>query len=226
MKMALIARPSTAFTLIEVMLAVAIAAIVLAAINTVFFAALRLRNRTTEATERTLPVESAVAAIKRDLLGTVPPGAMAGVMSSDTTTVGISQPVSLEFYTAAGIVADEVPWGDIQKVDYWLQAPTNQAASASGGKDLVRGVTRNLLATTQETPEQQVLIDNVQNLRFSYFDGTNWNDTWSSTLSNIPTAIKVFINFSAKAGGATNIPVQFVVPIITQASTNKVQAVN
>jgi hypothetical protein len=78
-----------------------------------------------------------------------------------------------------------------------------------------------LLASTPESPEPHRLLGNLQNLRFSYFDGTNWNDTWSVTLSNVPIAIKVFLTFTKPGDGApASPPFQFVVPVITQLSTN------
>ncbi|HXC99968.1 MAG TPA: hypothetical protein VN048_11550, partial [Verrucomicrobiae bacterium] len=64
-------------------------------------------------------------------------------------------------------------------------------------------------------------LGNVQNMRFSYYDGTNWNDTWSTTLSNVPEAIKVFLTFTKPADNTpANPSFQFVVPVITQLSTN------
>ena len=63
-----------AFTLIEMLLAVAICAIVLVAINGVFAAAVRLRDRTSEAIEDALPVTRALEIMHRDLKGAVGPG--------------------------------------------------------------------------------------------------------------------------------------------------------
>jgi type II secretion system protein J len=214
-----------AFTLIEVLLAVGIAAIVLVAVNAVFFGALHLRAGVTDATEQTLPLDHAVAMLKRDLLGIVPPGVLPQLMSSDTMASGLSQPAALEIFTTTGVVNDDVPWGDIQKIDYSLQDPTNRTSST--GKDLIRNVTRNLLATSTEKPEQQFLIGDVQNLKFSYYDGTNWNDAWSATLSNIPTAIKVMIDFSpSKTGKPVKSPVEVLVPIVSRARTNQTDATN
>lgn len=205
---------SVAFTLIEVLLAIGIFAIVLAAINTVFFAAMRLRAKATDALEDALPTDRAVGVIKRDLAGVVPPGVLAGVMSSDTTVPGISQQVALEIYTTTGIVNDHQPWGDVQKVDYSLQLPTNNRVGHLG-QDLVRSVTRNLLATDTETPVQESLLNDVQSLKFSYYDGTNWNDSWSSTISNIPAAIRVSINFATvKTDPQLKIPIQLLVPVV------------
>jgi prepilin-type N-terminal cleavage/methylation domain-containing protein len=215
-------RGGAAFTLIELVLSLAIAAVVLAAINAVFFGALHLRASTVAVAEQTLPVERAVETIKNDLASIRPPSTNGyiGPMGTDATAVGMTRPLLLELFTSSAHISDDVPWGDVQKIDYWLQPPTNPAAGATG-MDLIRGVTRNLLASTPESPEPHRLLGNLQNLRFSYFDGTNWNDTWSVTLSNVPIAIKVFLTFTKPADGApASPPFQFVVPVITQLSTN------
>ena len=68
-----------ALTILSVLIAVAIFAIVLAAINTVFYSALRLRNRSAAAFDEALPVQQAVAIIKRDLAAKIRPlGLMIG----------------------------------------------------------------------------------------------------------------------------------------------------
>src|SRR6476620_2299644 len=63
-----------AFTLLEILIAVSIFAIVLAAINAVFYAAVRLRNHTVAMIDKSVPIELALATIRRDLLSIVPPG--------------------------------------------------------------------------------------------------------------------------------------------------------
>ena len=220
------ARTEAAFTLIEVLLAVTIAAIVLAAINVVFFGAIRLREGSAAVTEKTLPMDQLVSVMKRDLRGIVPPdGVLAGVMASDTTAVGMNQPVMLEIYTATGQLVEETPFGDIQRIDYALQDPTNRMAGP--GRDLVRNVSRNLLAVTPETPVPQRLISGVQQLQFAYYDGTNWANVWSSTLSNIPVAVRVNITFAVpKAGQVQNPPIEFLVPVVMVSRTNSTEASN
>src|SRR5437660_443159 len=74
-----------AFTLIEVILALGIFAIVMVAINTAFFAALRLRQRSSEALEQALPLEYALSILRRDLINAVPPG---GVLAGDFRSGG------------------------------------------------------------------------------------------------------------------------------------------
>lgn len=116
-----------AFTLIELVLALAIAAVVIAAVNAVFFGALHLRSSTMAVAEQSLPVDRAVETIKDDLAGIRPPSTNGngyiGPMGTDATAVGMSRPLILEVYTSSANISDDVPWGDVQKIDYWLQPP-------------------------------------------------------------------------------------------------------
>src|SRR5438128_1961088 len=114
-------RDTTAFTLMEVMLALSISAVVLVGIGSVFFSAMRLRKSTTEALEQCIPVHQALAIIRRDLQGVVPPGGtIAGDFKGGTITIGAAQAVGLQFCTATGAINDAAPWGDIQQVIYTL----------------------------------------------------------------------------------------------------------
>src|SRR6266480_4592833 len=79
--------PQRGFTLLEILLAILVFSIVLAAIHTVFFSAFRLRNKTSEAIERSLPLQQTLAIIKRDLANLVPPGGLlSGALQSTPTT--------------------------------------------------------------------------------------------------------------------------------------------
>ena len=165
------------------------------------------------------------AVLTRDLAAILPPNtnnpdSLVGAMSSDTTAPGMSQPVALEIFTASGVITDDKPWGDVQRIDYSLQTPTNRFNYA--GRDLIRSVSRNLLSTATDLPEQQTLLEDVQNLKFTYFDGTNWNDTWSVTLSNIPQAIRVAIDFTVNPTDTrVRPPLKLMVPVLAVALTNQ-----
>jgi prepilin-type N-terminal cleavage/methylation domain-containing protein len=62
-----------AFTLIEMVLAIGVAAIVLIAINTVLFAALRLHEETADMVDAASPVDQTVTFLRRDLECVVTP---------------------------------------------------------------------------------------------------------------------------------------------------------
>ena len=213
-----------AFTLIEVLLAVSIFAVVLAAINGVFYAALRLRNKTHELVERSLPVQQGLDIIERDLQNIAPPGGkLSGQLQTGVSSTTTMEPLaSPEFYTCNGRVSDAAPWGDIQKVAYSLRNSTNRSDAL--GRDLIRIVTRNLLGQTDYQTEAQWLMGDVSQIQFLFYDGTQWRNAWDTTTESnaLPRAIKVQIDLATDQSASlrTRAPMELVVPILVQALTN------
>ncbi len=225
-----------AFTLLELLLAVAVFAIVLAAVHTVFFSAFKLRNRTTDAIERSLPLQQTLAIIKRDLANIVPPGTpLSGSLQSRPTIATNASGVSLSgllrrqsgplFFTAAGIVDDSAPWGEIERVSYSLAKPDENRP----GMDLFRSVARNLLPVSQDETDDQFLMSGVDAISFQFHNGTAWDDNWDSTAmdsatgltNNLPKAIKVqlYLHHENRLAG-TPAPVELVVILPVLARTN------
>ncbi len=212
------------FTLIEVILALGITAIVLVAINGVFFGAMRLRESATNAVDESLPVQQALATLRRDLAGAMPPSTN-GILSGDfkvggVTSLGLSQPVDIELNTTTGALRANEPWGEVQRVTYELKLPADRSAP---GKDLIRSVTRNLLATVTPQPEDQWMMGGVESIEYSCYDGTQWRDFWDTTVTdtNLPTAVRVRIQVAGSRGGSSDAqPIELVVPIDSQSHTN------
>jgi len=209
----------------ELLLAVGIFAIVLASINTVFYAALRLRNKVSHLLDETTPLYQALGTLRRDLQGAAAPDVMlAGPMQSLVAGTTLSQSGGLQFYTTTGLLSAEAPWGDLQKVVYQLKPPTNGLAFA--GQGLVRTVTRNLLPTAQEEYVDEYLLGNIDQLMFSYYDGTNWTDTWdSTTLGGLPRAVRVQIVLVSDEPSPLRAPepIELLVPLVAQTRTNQTQ---
>ena len=240
------------FTLIELLLATAIFAIVLVSINTVFFAALRLRRATTRALDESRPLNNTLAILRRDLQNAVPPG---GVLAGSFRYGGLNQGFSsmssannassssaastvaansataqlggLDFFTATGSLKEEAPWGAIQEVNYRLTSPLDPSKAL--GKDIVRSVSRNLLAVASQTPEEQRLASNIEALDFSFWDGSQWRDAWDSTTgdTNLPLAVRVSVHLAVDPSISTakQEPVEMVVlldaqPAISSDETN------
>jgi hypothetical protein len=134
-----------------------------------------------------------------------------------------------DFYTSGGELDGMVPWGNIQKIDYLLSAPSNGAAGP--GQDLVRAITRNLLpiSALPQPEERQVLLSGVRTLTFLYYDGTQWDQAWDTTQqTNLPRAIKVQIQMAGASSGAlalVNPPLELIVPVDTLLNTNVITAV-
>lgn len=220
------------FTLIELMLAIVIFALVLTAINGVFFGAMRLRNKTTAMLERSVPVAQAVTIIRRDLMGIVAPnGLLSGSLKTGASTGGLGQETSLEFYSNTAALEEQAPWAEIQRISYALRDPTNRVGRGLG-KDLVRLVTRNLLPTVQYLVEEQGLMNDVTGLEFGFYDGTQWRTTWDSTTETtvLPKAIRLILTTAPEDddGGSASLSqrsgpsIQLVVPIVVNVSTNQI----
>ncbi len=226
------------FTLMEVLLAATAFAIVLTAINSVFYAALRLRNKAVTSFDESLPIQQAVTMIKRDLANIVLPGGTISGAFQTTPTTGpgtgasamdsFSAPgqASPSFFTTTGFVDETSPFGEVQKVRYVLLDSGNRTQ----GRDLVRYITRNLLPTLQEEGQQQWLMSGVDTMNFYFYDGTQWRSTWDSTVADpktgltntLPAAIKVQLALTpAEPGRVQPAPIELVVPIAVQARTNE-----
>ncbi len=218
-----------AFTLIEMVLAIGVAAIVLVAINAVLFAALRLRDATSNVVDAAAPVDQAVTFLRRDLeCAVTPTNGTTKVLSGDfrvgnINSLGVPEPVAIEMFTATGALSANAPWADIQRVTYELKQPADRSAA---GKDLVRSVTRNLLALTTPEVDDQLMLSGVASIKFSCFDGSQWQDTWDTTSltsvnTNLPLAVRVDIQMSGNGSAAAG-PIEMVVPIDSQSRTNMV----
>lgn len=221
------------FTLMEVILALATSAVVLAGIGGAFYSALRLRDRTARALDESLPLYRVLEVIKRDLKGALPPGGVMagnfvyGALPSDSA---LSQGTGLQFSSTTGVLRDQEPWGDVQEVTYQLRPPGQR--DERGGQELVRTVGRNLLSTMGVAGEDEVVLANVDRFEVECYDGYQWQTTWDTTLSqtNLPLAVRVRLQQAPEAGMTSRDfePFEIVVPLAIQiraasTSTNIVE---
>lgn len=233
------------FTLLEVLLAAAVFSIVLVAVHVVFHSALRLRERTTRLVDDSLPLQQTLSILRRDLSNLVPPGGTffgelqtspnTGTQTNSTGSSSLSPatPTSAnpgqsgpQFCTSTGVVRDAAPWGDVVRVTYYLADPTNRTV----GRDLIRSVTRNLLPTLVEEPEDQWLMGGVESILFSFYDGNQWSEEWDSATADpkLPAAIRVELLLASeeRARQRTSSPIALVVPVMAQVRTNSASSTN
>jgi type II secretion system protein J len=222
-------RADSGFTLIEILLALAISAIVLVGIGTVFYGAVRLRERTAAAIEASAPISQALGIIRRDLQGALPPGgsgallSLAGDFRADATGNGSGR---LQIFTTTGVLNENDPWSDVQEVVYELRDPVPRGNGS--GRDLTRSVVRNVLPTSQPGIVDQAVLPNVQSLEFECYDGMNWQSSWDTSAgnTNLPTAVKVRVTMASENGRINpgQQPYELVVALLAQSRTNQVQS--
>jgi type II secretory pathway component PulJ len=208
----------------EVLLALAVSAIVLAAIGGVFFSALRLRDRTTAMLDESAPLQQALSFIRRDLQGVIPgDGEMAGNFEAGAGEAGMGDDALIRFRTTTALLKENAPWGEVQEVAYQLRP---SALQVGVGKDLIRSVTHNLLATAGTEVEDQYLLGNVQTLEFACYDGANWQNSWDTSAGTTPwpSAVRVRLQMAGPGGAPSREeqPLEMIVPLVAQSRTNQV----
>jgi len=220
-------RVERGFTLLELLLATAVGAIVLLVIQSTFFGALRLHNTTHERIEEDRVIQRTLSIVQRDFAGLMlPGGTLSGELQTTTfssmATRSAGERVSPDIYTNSGKVDGWNPFSEVQMVAYYL------AAATAGGntKDLVRVVTRNLLPVQEAVPEEQVLLHGVAAVTVSFYDGSGWTDSWdSSTSATLPSALKFSLTMSPKAAGVSGAALhELIVPVVATTTTSQTLA--
>ena len=219
--------PRSGFTLLELLIATAVGAVVLVVIQTTFFGALRLHNTTHARIDEDAVLQRTLGLIRRDLAGLMLPG---GTLSGQLQTANFSglntgsygERVTPDLFTNSGRIDGWNPFSEVQMVAYYLAPSTTGAA----GKDLVRIVTRNLLPVQETEPEHQVLLSGVESAALLCYDGNGWTDTWDSeATSTLPTALRVSLVLATgdKTRGDAA-PIELVVPVLVTTTTTQTQA--
>ena len=178
-----------AFTLLEILLASVAAALILAAVYTVFVQAIHLRDKAAARVRDSRLRERAERVLRDDLnnalvSGGVLAASLTGGSNSAGGPSGSGLPGYLKFTATNGKSSSGDVASDLQQIEYYLTAGTG--ANAGGGPNggvLTRAVTRDLLdaATTQTALQEEPILTGVQALQVQFYDGANWQDSWQYT---------------------------------------------
>ncbi len=214
------------FTLLELLIATAVGAVVLLVIQTTFFGALRLHNTTHARIEADRVLERTLGLVRRDFAGLMlPGGTLTGQFQTSefsSTMAGIAgERVTPDFVTTSGRIDGWSPFSEAQRVAYYL----TDAEAGSNTKTLTRVVYRNLLPVQEDTPEETPLLPGVAAASVLYYDGAGWTDFWDSEVSQtLPTAVKFSLTMAAAPGSPAPAPFELIVPIAVLTTTSQTEA--
>lgn len=216
---------SRAFTLLEVLVAMALVSLVAGAMYTSLHVAFKARQSTVKSLEPITAARVAMDQVVRDVQAMLPPvGVMTGAMlGQDARNDQGFDADTLSFYNAAGpaqkmAYAQNVQYfGDVQQVQWSLMTGVDwniaknaaeQTSAAAGMLPgelavddgqmlLVRQVGRRMLTPVALEPVPQVYARAVRSLNLRYYDGSQWLDEWDSTTrdNNLPLAVEVTLEF-------------------------------
>jgi type II secretion system protein J len=183
-------RKTTAFTLLEMLVATAMVAVLAGSLYASLAIAFKARRSALAAVEPVRKVEIALTMIGDDLRGAVvPKGILAGpFLGMEGKDDRGHDSDALEFHCVAGSPEQAEGIGDIKKVEFLCEPSDDKRTQI-----LVRYVTTNLLAPKTVEPLREVLCRGVYAFNLRYFNGTEWLDNWDSTVENntLPCAIEV-----------------------------------
>jgi len=181
---------SRAFTLLEMLVATAMVAILAGSLYSSLSVAFRARRSALAAIEPVRKAELAVGFLGEDIrCAVVPKGLLAGpFVGQDATDARGHDSDSLVFCCTTGTPEPAEGIGDVKKVELGCEPSEDGKTQV-----LVRLVTTNLLAPRTVEPRREVLCRAVYSFNLRYFDGSDWRDNWDSTVENntLPLAIEV-----------------------------------
>jgi prepilin-type N-terminal cleavage/methylation domain-containing protein len=209
-------RGAPAFTLLELLVALTMTAIIAGSLYSGLRTAFRARTSAETAVEPVRTAGLTLGLLRADIESALPArGVLAGPFVGVDGTGEAGQPAdALEFFTLGdpgeGVMAargqgaaggggvsmtgvQPTGAGEARKVQICVVP-----SPAAGGKSeqvLVRRVTTNLLSNVTPEPYEEVLCRGVRAVNVRYFDGLIWQDNWDSTQydNNIPSAVEVTI---------------------------------
>lgn len=191
-----------AFTLLELVIALALTCLLAASI----FASLYVAFKAREVADRAVsPIRSAGLAmemLRAEFDGIQPQrgifeGTYTGLSNQDDQ--GNDQ---AQFYSVADGPQQLDGTGEVKQVTLLVYQP-----NGSSDHVLVRRVISNLLATATVNPDEEVIARHVSSFKMRYFDGAQWQTDWDATQYGnvLPAAVEVTLELrppDAPAGSA------------------------
>ncbi len=218
-------RAGTGFTLLELMLAITILAIVLIMISGSFNAVIHSKAHG----EARLEVDREGRAILWELSNEIR-GAVQTVSPNPTSNVmlvGLGQ--MREFVPVDGITVSTLAAGhrraivgfDAEQLVSYVVTPNTKVSRKLKWNILTRSQRSALLTGNASFSTQPIeLADNVVSLHFKYFDGYQWLESWDSTAvpppNQLPIAVSIDLVLGTGNGRVMNFSTQVLVPMAVQ----------
>ena len=185
-------KATPGFTLVEVMIALFILSIIFSILYSSFFPTRKVINDLEERREDWKVLESGLHILSNDIRTISLPASndISLFKGNDKYT---RQPI-ITFSAYTSFQSDGIR--RLRKVAYNIEEDLDKS-----GTFILR---RLLYKGSEEIIEDEVLIDGLEEIEFSYFDGKDWKEKWDAKDSNnLPKGVKV--NTSFKRGAITSI---------------------
>lgn len=178
------------FTLLELLFAIALMALVAGTLYGSLFIAAKAHDSATRAVESPRTSALAMELLAQDFDAAMPP---TGVLSNEFLgTHSGNNSDSLSFISCAHVPREGETASDMRQITLSSEILPDDPRPV-----LVRRITTNLLASQTLLPREQILCRNVKTFTARYFDGSLWQDSWDSSGQDniLPSAVEVTLEF-------------------------------
>ena len=180
-------RTRRAFTLLELLVALFIVALIMAGLAASLRIAFRAKAGCEAAVAPVQRVDVVLSFLQRDMESALAP---TGTLASAFQGIqGDGGNADVLFDAAADAPPQVAMQTDIRQIEYLVEADGDDHL-------LVRSVTSNLLAPITPNPDQEIICRGVQSFTVQYYDGSDWYDTWDSTTQQnaLPVAVQITLD--------------------------------
>ncbi len=185
------------FTLLEMLVAMTLMSMLAASLYASLHVAFRGRRAAERGMEPPARAAAALRMLREDIeSATVPTGLLAGeFVGEDAQDERGREADVLTFHALARDQWAGDPPSPIVNVEIAVSADDE-----TGEGTLVRRVTANLLAPEAQDPIEEVLCRRVSALDVTFFDGTDWLESWDSTTAGdvLPLAVRLTISLETE----------------------------
>ena len=179
-----------AFTLLELIVAMALMDVIAVALYSSMYIAFKSKTKGDESIRPFQSVTPVFEYMRTDLCSAMrPDGILAGTFTGESNSgqEDLNED-TLSFYTCSYRPGEDDIASNIVNIAYGLDTDARQQQVV-----LKRYVKTNLLAPSTSDPQEEVLCRDIQGLEFQYYDGSAWLDEWDSSVesSQLPWAVQV-----------------------------------
>jgi prepilin-type N-terminal cleavage/methylation domain-containing protein len=194
---------NTGFTLLELIVAVAIMGIISLSMYSGIFIAEKAKNTTESALSPFRTVMPAFDIIQKDIIAVLEPGGVfAGYFSGEDLSTGDNYSSGyMSFYTAGYSPSADEKASNVIGVEYFLSDAQEyddeyslyNTRQESEQLVLVRRKTLNLLSAESGLYEDEIVCRGLASFGLEYYDGYSWISSWDSQGSEmpVPEAVRV-----------------------------------
>jgi len=191
------------FTLIELLVVLALMGIIAGTLYGTLYTSTRAQRSARSSVEPSRAAALTLEYLRQDLDGAMRPnGVLAGAFTGSSGD-GAGGADSIVFFSCANVPVADATSSDLRKVEFLVVADPDDGSST-----LIRRITTNLLPIGEAPVREQVLCRNVIALKYRYFDGSIWQDTWVSTGQGnvLPVAVEATLEFTPQPDGEGKTP--------------------